>query len=140
MASFGIPYPNWTAVSAERPLRRGLELAASFGLLVGLAVLGDALATALRLPVPGPLLGAVGLVVILACRPRWSSTLPAADALIVLLPLLLTPLAVEAVGPLHGLGRALGPFTLVVTLSTVAGLATIALVARAATWAWLHSH
>jgi holin-like protein len=116
-----------------------LELAASFGLLVGLAVLGDALATALRLPVPGPLLGAVGLVVILACRPRWSSTLPAADALISLLPLLFVPLVVAAVGPLRGLGAALGPVALIVTVSTLAGLATTALAARAATWACSHS-
>jgi putative effector of murein hydrolase LrgA (UPF0299 family) len=103
-----------------------------------LTLLGDALAAAAHLPLPGPLVGTVLLVAWLAIRPSDAVQLPAADWLIRIMPLLFVPLLVEAVAPLRALGPALLGTAITVGIATVVALAVTALSARIV--AWLCSH
>ncbi len=112
-------------------VRNGLV---TLAVLVGLTVLGDALAAALHLPIPGPLLGSAILVAWLGWRPAHAEALASADVLIAALPLLFLPLLVEAVGPLRALGPALLPVALTMTVATVAALGAAVAAARIAAW------
>jgi holin-like protein len=106
----------------------------TLAILAGLTVLGDALAAALHLPIPGPLLGSAILVAWLVWRPTHAEALASADVLIAALPLLFLPLLVEAVGPLRALGPALLPVALTMTVATVAALGAAIAAARIAAW------
>jgi holin-like protein len=134
MAIFGIPYPKLSERPAAGLVDRVLALAASLAVLVALAFAGGELAAIGRLPVPGPVLGAALLVVLLALRPRWATALPAADALIAWLPLFFVPLIVGGAGALRALGPAVGPVAVVILVSTAAGIVGTALAGRALTW------
>ncbi len=148
MVMFGIPYPifkvGMPAVKARRPSTASVLPASAaervragivtLAVLSGLTLLGDALASALHLPVPGPLLGAALLVAWLAWHPAHAEALSSADGLIAVLPLLFLPLLVEAVGPLRALGPALLPVLVTMTAATVAALAAAVAAARIAAW------
>jgi holin-like protein len=131
MADFGIPYPKSKILSGVGALVGG---AASLGVLAGLAQLGDLLAAAEHLPLPGPLVGTVLLVAWLAARPGDARHVPAADWLIRLMPLLFVPLLVEAVAPLRALGSALGGVAVTVCVATLVALVTTVLAARTVSW------
>lgn len=71
------------------------------GILVAFAVAGDALRTAVGLPIPGSTVGMILLLVVLLTPARRlvaRVVAPAADSLVAVLPLLLVPLAVGIIG------------------------------------------
>jgi holin-like protein len=96
---------------------------------------GELLVRALRLPLPGPVLG-LGLVLLaLAWGPtrRWvaAPVAAAAELLLAHLSLLFVPLGVGVIAHLGLLGEHAGALVLVVVLATFAGLVSTALVLRA---------
>ncbi len=128
MSSFGIPYPK------SHLLRLAVELIGGLALLWALALAGNAAASALHLPIPGMLLGAVALLIWLAYRPSHADRLVAADSLVALMPLFFVPLVVEAIAPLRALGAALVPFLITVVASTLGAFVATVAVARGAAW------
>lgn len=135
-----------SAVKAQTPLLAPTSLVSAevagraragvvtLAVMAGLTLLGDALAGALHLPLPGPLLGAALLVAWLARRPAHAEALAPANGLIAVLPLLFLPLLVEAVGPLRALGPVLLPVLVTMTAATVAALGAAVAAARIAAW------
>jgi holin-like protein len=110
-------------------------------LLQGLAMLllaqsaGELLVRALGLPLPGPVLG-LGLVMAVLALPATRGFVAArlgvaADALLAHLSLLFVPLGVGVVAHLGLLREHAAVLALVLVLSTLAGLATTALVLQA---------
>ena len=98
-------------------------------LLIGLQLAGTALAGVLGLPVPGPVVGLLVLLVWLVAGGRQPSGLAAAaDGFIRYLPLLFVPAAVGLVQYLDVLSEQGLVLLLVVVLSTLAGLLVTALV------------
>lgn len=96
---------------------------------------GELLVRALRLPLPGPVLG-LGLVLgALAWAPtrRWlaAPVEAAAELLLAHLSLLFVPLGVGVIAHLGLLGGHAGALALVVLVSTLAGLAVTGLVLQA---------
>lgn len=109
--------------------------------LQGLAMLllaqsaGELLVRALRLPLPGPVLG-LGLVLALLAWPPTRRVVAApveaaADGLLAHLSLLFVPLGVGVIAHLGLLGGHAAALALVVLLSTIAGLVATALVLQA---------
>lgn len=103
----------------------------SLALLSCLQVLGEALAIATRVPLPGRL---IGLLLLFALLLRWPSleaeVAPMAKALLAALPLLFVPAAVGVMAyadRLHREGLAIG---IALVLSAVSGLVVTAIVAR----------
>lgn len=97
---------------------------------------GEALARGLSLPVPGPVLGMVGLTFALAASPRLLALMrPLAEGILAHLSLLFVPAGVGVIGHLSALG-AMGPgLALAILISTAAAIAvgalTFATVAKA---------
>lgn len=97
--------------------------------------IGELLVRALRLPLPGPVLG-LGLVLALLA---WAPTRrvvagpveAAADGLLAHLSLLFVPLGVGVIAHLGLLGSHAAALVLVVLVSTIAGLVAAALVLQA---------
>ena len=102
-----------------------------FALLLVLQTAGELLARALRLPLPGPVIGLVLLLGGLALAPvrRWVA--PAADFLLMHLSLLFVPVGVGVVVHLDRLGGRGLALALTLLASTWIGLAVTALVMRA---------
>ncbi|RMH47796.1 MAG: CidA/LrgA family protein [Alphaproteobacteria bacterium] len=100
-----------------------------------LQLMGEVVVRATGLPVPGPVLGMVGLLAVLFARPATMARVsPIADGLLRHLSVLFVPAGVGVVGHVAGLGRD-GPalfVALVVStaLAIAAGAATFAAVAR----------
>ena len=105
-------------------------------ILLGFQLAGEILARALALPVPGPVLGMIGLTVAIAALPRLLALMrPLAEGLLAHLSLLFVPAGVGVIGHLHALG-AMGPgLALAILVSTAAAIAvgalTFAAMARA---------
>ena len=98
-------------------------------LLIGLQLAGTAFAGVLGLPVPGPVIGLLVLLVWLLAGGRCSAGLEAAaEGFIRYLPLLFVPAAVGLVQYLDVLSEQGLVLLLVVVLSTLAGLLVTALV------------
>ena len=92
-------------------------------LLIGLQLGGTALAAVLGLPVPGPVLGLLMLLVWLIAGGRRPQQLePLADSFIRYLPLLFVPAAVGVVQYLDLVSAQGAVLLLVIVLSTLAGL------------------
>lgn len=100
--------------------------------ILGFQLLGEVVSRALGLPLPGPVLGMVALVITLALLPGLADRLrPTAQGLLSNLSLLFVPAGVGIVGHLGTL-RAEGPALLVaVVVSTALAIAAAALTFRA---------
>jgi putative effector of murein hydrolase LrgA (UPF0299 family) len=108
---------------------------AALAALLGLQLIGEALARGLGLPVPGPVLGMALLAAALMLRPAWIGLLrPAAGGLLGHLSLLFVPAGVGVVGHLARLGEAWAAVALALLASTAlalaAGAGAFVLVAR----------
>lgn len=92
---------------------------------------GELLARGLHLPLPGPVLGMLGLVALLAWPPVRAAVGAAAEVLLAHLSLLFVPVGVGVMT--HGalLADVGGRLLLALALSTLVGLAVTAWVARA---------
>lgn len=96
---------------------------------------GEALSRTLSLPLPGPVLGMVLMVVALTVSPRLAAVVsPVAQGILSHMSLLFVPAGVGVVGHLAALGDQGGPILLAILGSTVlsiaAGALTFAAVAR----------
>lgn len=90
---------------------------------------GEAAARALALPVPGPVLGLVGLTAALVLSPRLVALIrPTAQGLLGHLSLLFVPAGVGVIGHANALGQNALPLLLALVLSTAAAIAVGALV------------
>ena len=105
--------------------------------LQGLAILllcqsaGEAAARLLHLPLPGPVLGMLGLAAALAWPQLRAPVGPAADALLAHLSLLFVPVGVGVMTHLALISQYGARMLLALVLSTWVGLAVTALVLRA---------
>jgi len=105
-------------------------------ILLGFQLAGEILARALSLPVPGPVLGMVGLAVAVATLPKLLALMrPLAEGILAHLSLLFVPAGVGVIGHLSALGS-MGPgLALAILVSTAAAIAvgamTFAAVAKA---------
>jgi holin-like protein len=101
-------------------------------LLIMLSIGGEMMAATLHLPIPGPIIGMVSLILALFAKPQLADLIaPAADFIIRWLGALIVPAAAGIVmyGPLfrsHGLALAI----VLVTTTLATGL-TVALIYRA---------
>lgn len=98
-------------------------------------LLGEAGARALALPVPGPVLGMILLLVALVASPRFAALIrPTAQGILGHLSLLFVPAGVGVVGHVATLGSQTAAVMLAVVASTIlaitAGALTFAFVAR----------
>lgn len=99
-------------------------------------LIGETLARATALPVPGPVLGMALMLAALRLSPRLQALVrPVAEGILRNLLLLFVPAGVGAALQFTALGAATGPVLAAVALSTVlaiaAGAGTFALIARA---------
>jgi holin-like protein len=99
--------------------------------LLLLQALGEALARAFHLPLPGPVLGLVLLLGALRIEPLRAPVAAAADALLTHLSLLFVPVGVGVITHLALLSQYGLKLLLAIVLSTWAGMAVTALVLRA---------
>lgn len=104
----------------------------AFTTLLGFQLLGEALARALQLPVPGPVVGMLLLLLALALRrdapPAWLE--PTSSALLQHLGLLFVPAGVGIIAHTSLLARGWLPILLTLVLSTALTLAATALTLR----------
>ena len=91
---------------------------------------GEALSHFLKLPVPGPVVGMVALLLALRWQPVQQAVAPAADFLLNHLSLLFVPVGVGVMTHLDLLGAYGLRLLLVIVLSTWIGMAVTALVLR----------
>jgi holin-like protein len=118
-------------IAAPLPVAPMIE---AFTLLVLLQLVGDIAAHLSGLPVPGPVIGLVLLIGILAWRDAPPGALePTADGLLSHLSLMLVPAGVGVVAQSSQLAAHGAAIALVVTVSTLATLAVTALAFRAVT-------
>ena len=100
------------------------------GLLL-LQLAGEGVARTLALPVPGPIIGFVLLLVVLRVRPRWTGSLKlAADGLLSHLSLLFIPAGVGVVMHLKAIREEGLAIAVALAVSTLTGLAVTAWVAE----------
>lgn len=107
----------------------------TLALLLVFQLAGEALARGLSLPVPGPVIGMVGLLALLALRPRVAEAVqPTVRGLLAHLSLLFVPAGVGVVGHLDRMGDeglALFAALLLSTIGAIAvGAAVFVAVAR----------
>ena len=96
-------------------------------------LIGEALVRTLAVPVPGPVVGMAGLLLVLIGWPRWLAALkPTAQTLLQHLSLLFVPAGVGVMLHLQRLGQEALAIGVALVLSTWIGLASAAL-----TMAWL---
>jgi putative effector of murein hydrolase LrgA (UPF0299 family) len=104
---------------------------AGFAWLLALQTAGELLSRGLRLPVPGPVVGMVLLLLALRRPAVREPVAAAADALLAHLSLLFVPVAVGVMAYLPVLARFGWRLALVLLVSTWIGIAVTALVLRA---------
>ena len=104
---------------------------AGFAWLLALQTAGELLSRGLRLPVPGPVVGMVLLLLALRRPAVREPVAAAADALLAHLSLLFVPVAVGVMAYLPVLARFGWRLALVLLVSTWLGIAVTALVLRA---------
>nr|WP_067294994.1 CidA/LrgA family protein [Marinobacterium profundum] len=98
-------------------------------LIIGLQVFGTVLAELLALPLPGPVLGMVLFLLVLAViRRPWAELEQVNNFFLANLSLLFVPAAVGIVSHLELVSPILGRLLLVLVLSLLAGLAVSALI------------
>lgn len=101
----------------------------AFTTLLGFQLIGEALARTLQLPVPGPVVGMLLLLVALVLRrgtpPAWLE--PSSNALLQHLGLLFVPAGIGIIAYTSLLARGWLPILLTLVLSTVLTLAATAL-------------
>ena len=103
--------------------------------ILTLQLLGEAIARALQLPLPGPVLGMVMMLSLLVASPRFAALVrPTAQGILAHLSLLFVPAGVGVVGHFATLGDQTAAILLAVVVSTIlaiaAGALTFAAVAR----------
>ena len=95
----------------------------TLGLLLGCELLGEVTARALALPVPGPVLGLVLLIALIALRPSLAEGLRATTGVILAnLSLLFVPAGVGVIGNLEVLSRDAVALIVVLCVSTWAAM------------------
>ena len=99
-------------------------------LLLVLQAAGDGLAHALRLPVPGPVVGMVLLMAALRLERLRAPVRAIAELLLAHLSLLFVPVGVGVVTHLDLLAHSGGPLLVAIVASTWTGMAVTALVLR----------
>ena len=99
-------------------------------LLLVLQAAGDGLAHALRLPIPGPVLGMLLLIGALHFEPLRAGVQAIATLLLAHLSLLFVPVGVGVITHLDLLSRNGGPLLAAIVASTWAGMAVTAVVLR----------
>ena len=99
-------------------------------LLLVLQVVGDGLAHGLHLPVPGPVLGMVLLMIVLRAPPVRAAVQAIAQLLLAHLSLLFVPVGVGVVTHLDLLARSGVPLLVAIVASTWIGMAVTALVLK----------
>ena len=99
-------------------------------LLLVLQAAGDGLAHGLRLPVPGPVLGMVLLMIVLRAPPVRAAVQAIAQLLLAHLSLLFVPVGVGVVTHLDLLARSGAPLLVAIVASTWIGMAVTALVLK----------
>jgi holin-like protein len=119
-------------MDALRRLHEGVAMDALRGLalLLVLQAAGDGLAHALRLPVPGPVVGMLLLIAALRVERLRTPVRAIADLLLAHLSLLFVPVGVGVITHLDLLSRSGGPLLVAIVVSTWAGMAVTALVLR----------
>jgi putative effector of murein hydrolase LrgA (UPF0299 family) len=91
----------------------------TFGFLLACQLIGEVVVRGLGLPLPGPVLGMVLLVVVLRCRPALAEKLRSAVLVILAnLSLMFVPAGVGVVGNLEARSRDAAALIVVLTLST----------------------
>jgi holin-like protein len=99
----------------------------AFALFLGLQLAGELVSRGLGLPVPGPVVGLLVLLVLLVLKPALRERLaPAADALHAHLSMLFVPAGVGVMLYYPSLLREWVPIVVAVALSTLVGIATTA--------------
>jgi len=84
-------------------------------------LLGEVLARALSLPLPGPVLGMIFFLVLLMIRPAYADAVnETAQGLLAHLSLLFVPAGVGIVGHIQTLGNSVGIILVSIVVSTVA--------------------
>ena len=92
-------------------------------IILGLQLLGEVIARALGLPLPGPVLGMVFFLVLLVLRPAFADAIKStAQGLLAHLSLLFVPAGVGVVGHIKTLGSDVGVILLAIILSTIAAI------------------
>ncbi len=109
-----------------------MKLLLGFTLLLGFQIAGEAIVRVAGLPVPGPVVGLLLLLVLLVARPSLETRIaPASGALLAHLSLLFVPAGVGVVVHLHRLEGALVGVATTLALGTLAGLAVTSLLLQA---------
>ena len=92
----------------------------TLGLLLGCQLAGEFITRGLGLPIPGPVLGLVILLLALALLPTLSSSLrPTTQVILAHLSLMFVPAGVGVIGNLEVLSSDWGALLLVLTISTI---------------------
>lgn len=100
----------------------------AIALILGFLILGDSLETYFQLPVPGSVLGLIGLFLFLLIRKQIPEPLEkATQSILRFLPLYFVPVGVGVITLLPELSEQWPRLTLVLTISTVFSLAVTAL-------------
>jgi holin-like protein len=104
---------------------------AGIAVLLGCQVLGELLSAALRIPVPGPVLGMASLALALACARRVPQGLAqVSDGLLKAMPLFFIPAGVGVLTMAGTLRKAWLPITVALIASTLLAIAVTALVMK----------
>lgn len=91
--------------------------------ILGFQLLGEVIARALGLPIPGPVLGMVFFLILLVLRPAYASAIKStAQGLLAHLSLLFVPAGVGVVGHIQTLGSDVGVILLAIIFSTIAAI------------------
>lgn len=91
--------------------------------ILGFQLLGEIIARALGLPLPGPVLGMVFFLLLLVVRPAYATSVKTtAQGLLAHLSLLFVPAGVGVVGHIQTLGSDVGIILLSIVVSTIAAI------------------
>ena len=108
-------------------------LGPAFAIILLFQLAGEVISRALHLPLPGPVLGMVGMVVALTSFPRLSAIVtPAAQGLLRYLSMLFVPVGVGIVANLHTIESHWLAISVSVVVSTL-----FAIVVGALTFTWV---
>ncbi|CAH0991164.1 hypothetical protein SIN8267_01266 [Sinobacterium norvegicum] len=92
-------------------------------IILACQLLGEIIARALALPLPGPVLGMIVFLLLLIWRPAYAEQINStAQGLLSHLSLLFVPAGVGVVGHIQTLGSSVGIIMLAIVVSTVASI------------------
>lgn len=126
-----VPRPGDGRRGAVAATVRRMTMLRGLALLLTLQALGEAVARLTGLRVPGPVIGLVLLLPLLAWTPVREAVAPVAETLLGHLSLLFVPAGVGVVTHLHVVARHGPGLLLALVVSTAVGMAVTALVMRA---------